>query len=149
MLAAAASFDESGATCRDSASSHCASRSFAKASAVASNISTTGGSVALAIKTANGSAGDVTVELTATGLITFTSTTAADFDTLTEWLGAAALLAESAGESAVFQFGGNSYLFVQNGAQDILVELVGVTALGVGVLANTGTISGAGYVTIG
>lgn len=95
-----------------------------------------------------GATGTVTAAVSK-GILSISSTVATDFDTLAEMVAAAALVAATDGETLGFQFGGNSYIFSQNGAADSLVELTGTTGVvGLQLLANTGTLGGAGYVTI-
>jgi hypothetical protein len=54
------------------------------------------------------------------------------------------------GKALLFEHGGNSYVFVQNGNRDVLVELSAVTGVnGLSLLADSGTVGGAGYVIIG
>ncbi len=69
-------------------------------------------------------------------------------DTLAEWLTEAAAVAATAGDTLGFVFGGHTYVFAQNGAQDVLVQLVGVSATSL-VLAAVGTAASAGAVIIG
>jgi hypothetical protein len=63
---------------------------------------------------------------------------------------AAALVAASDGETLGFEFSGSTYVFTQNGAADVLVQLEGVVSVaGLTLLANSGTLGGTGYVVIG
>jgi Ca2+-binding RTX toxin-like protein len=61
------------------------------------------------------------------GLLTLSGTGASAVDTLGEWLTEAAAVAATAGDVLAFEFGGSTYVFAENGAQDVLVQLVGVT----------------------
>ena len=116
---------------------------------VASSVSTTGGSLAATVKTAISGAGDVTVAVSK-GIMTLSSTTATDVDTLAEYLLAAAAISATDGETIGFQFDGNTYVFTQNGTADVLVQLEAVTSVaGLTLLANSGTLGGTGYVVIG
>lgn len=55
-----------------------------------------------------------------------------------------------AGETLAFEFGGNTYVFTENGANDVLVELTAVTGVtGLSLLAGSGTVGGDGYIIIG
>jgi hypothetical protein len=110
----------------------------------------TGGTAStLAVAGASGTAGTTAtsnVEVSSTGLVTF----AAADDTLAEKLVAiAADVTDVAdGEAAVFTDGDDSYLFVNDGADDLLVKLEGITVVGLDMMANTGTIGGDDYVLI-
>lgn len=65
-------------------------------------------------------------------------------------LASGATAADSDGEAVVFEHGGNSYVFVQNGDYDILVELTAVTGVaGLGLLAGSGDVGGANWVIVG
>lgn len=88
-----------------------------------------------------GTALDLTVEGNATGvgqaigvnyevkdgLLKLSGTGASTVDTLGKWLTEVAAVAATAGDTLAFEFGNSTYVFVENGAQDVLVQLVGVT----------------------
>jgi len=76
--------------------------------------------------TGNGQAVGVTYDVT-DGILTLAGTGAASVDTLGEWLAEAAVVAAAAGETVAFEFGTDTYVFAQNGTDDVLVKLVGVT----------------------
>jgi len=61
------------------------------------------------------------------GILTLGGAGAATVDTLGEWLAEAQAVASTAGDILAFQFGNNTYVFAENGAQDVLVNLEGVT----------------------
>lgn len=75
-----------------------------------------------AVANANSS---VTTGTIANGVLTFTGTGPA---TLTDAIGIADLAAETSGEAVVFEYVGNSYVFVQ-GTTDTVVKLVGITGV--------------------
>jgi hypothetical protein len=110
----------------------------------------TGGTAStLAVAGASGTGGTTAtsnVEVSSTGLVTF----AAADDTLAEKL--VAIAADTGdvadGEAAVFTDGDDSYLFVNDGADDLLIKLEGITVVGLDIMANTGTIGGDDYVLI-
>jgi hypothetical protein len=84
------------------------------------------------------------------GILTLSGAGSADVDTLTEWVAEAAAVASTQGETIGFQFNGNTYVFTQNGANDVLVELTAVTGVnGLSLLANSGTVGGSSYIIIG
>ena len=64
------------------------------------------------------------------GLVTLSGTGASAVDTLAEWLTEVAAVAATDGDVVAFQYGSDTYVFAQNGAQDVLVQLVGVTGTG-------------------
>jgi hypothetical protein len=69
---------------------------------------------------------------------------------LAEVVAAAGLVAATNGETLGFEFGGSTYVFTQNGAHDILVELTAVTGVaGLDLLDTTGTVGGANWIIIG
>jgi hypothetical protein len=114
--------------------------------AAAANVATT---VAAAGAAGAGATGTVTASV-ANGILSIASTTATDFDTLAEMAAAAALVAATDGETLGFEFSGSTYVFTQNGAADVLVQLEGVVSVaGLTLLANSGTLGGTGYVVIG
>ena len=61
------------------------------------------------------------------GLLKLSGTDASAVDTLGKWLTEVAAVASTAGDTVAFEFGTSTYVFVENGAQDVLVQLVGVT----------------------
>ena len=61
------------------------------------------------------------------GLLKLSGTGASTVDTLGKWLTEVAAVAATAGDTVAFEFGTSTYVFVENGAQDVLVQLVGVT----------------------
>jgi Ca2+-binding RTX toxin-like protein len=58
-------------------------------------------------------------------------------------------LAGDAGFTVAFEHGGSTYVFVENGADDILVELSAVTGVNGLALLGLGAVGGAGFVIIG
>jgi hypothetical protein len=72
--------------------------------------------------------------LSSNGVLTFNG---AGPSTLSDAMTIADSAAESANESLLFQYLGDSYVFVQNGATDVIVKLVGIT--GVTAFAENGT----------
>jgi len=68
-----------------------------------------------------------TANLSAKGVVTI-ATGAAAVDTLAEWVAVADLCATTNSQVAVFEFGGNTYVFMQ-GTTDDVVELTGVTGV--------------------
>lgn len=76
---------------------------------------------------ANGQAVGVTYSVSARGILTLGGTGASAVDTLAEWLTEASAVAATLGDILAFEFGGDTYVFVENAAQDVLVKLVGVT----------------------
>ncbi|MGV8900580.1 MAG: beta strand repeat-containing protein [Burkholderiaceae bacterium] len=73
-----------------------------------------------------GQAAGVTYTVTS-GILTLAGAGAAAVDTLGEWLVEAQAVAATAGDILAFQFGGNTYVYAENGAQDVLINLAGVT----------------------
>jgi hypothetical protein len=117
----------------------------------ASTVSTTAATLAASVKTSLAAAatGDITVAVT-NGIMSISSTVGADFDTLGEVVAAAQLVAATDGETLGFEFGGSTYVFTQNGTQDILVQLTAVTGVaGLDLLDTTGTVGGANWIIIG
>ncbi len=111
---------------------------------------TNGTNLAVAIEangTGAGQAAGVTYTVT-NGVLTLSGTGASSVDTLGEWLTEAAAVSATNGEVVAFQFGADTYVFGQHGAQDVLVQLVGVAATGL-VLAGAATTAAAGSVLIG
>lgn len=110
---------------------------------------TNGTNLAVAIEgngTGTGQAAGVTYTVT-NGILALSGAGAATVDTLGEWLTEAAAVSATAGETVGFVFGGDTYVFAQNGAQDVLVQLVGVQASALAA-AGTGTFA-AGTLLIG
>ncbi|TCS98797.1 S-layer protein [Tepidimonas ignava] len=97
--------------------------------------------------TGSGQAAGVTYTVT-NGILTLSGTGASAVDTLGEWLAEAAAVAATNGEVLAFVFGGDTYVFGQNGAQDILVQLVGVQASALALAAASATYA-AGTLLIG
>jgi hypothetical protein len=61
------------------------------------------------------------------GILTLGGAGASAVDTLGEWLTEAAAAAATDGDILAFEFGGSTYVFAQNGANDVLTKLDGVT----------------------
>ncbi len=76
-----------------------------------------------------GQAVGVTYSVSARGILTLGGTGASAVDTLAEWLTEASAVAATLGDILAFEFGGDTYVFADNGTtgQDVLVKLVGVT----------------------
>lgn len=77
---------------------------------------------------ATGQAAGVTVTVK-DGILTIGGAGASAVDTLGEWLVEARAVASTAGEVLAFEFGGDTYIYGENGANDMLVELDGVTGV--------------------
>ena len=75
--------------------------------------------------TAANANGGVTTATIADGVLTFTGAGPA---TLADAIGIANSFADAVGETALFEYIGNSYVFVQ-GATDTVVKLVGITGV--------------------
>ena len=101
------------------------------------------GSIAGVTNTVNGVVKD--------GILTLTGDGASDVDTLAEWVDAAGAVAATAGETLAFEFDGNTYVYADNetnSAQNVLVELTGLTGVtGVG-LADASTDAKADWILI-
>ncbi|WP_305857627.1 DUF4214 domain-containing protein [Balneatrix alpica] len=100
--------------------------------------------------TGAGQAAGVTYTVT-NGILTLSGAGASTVDTLGEWLTEAAAVAATDGEILAFEFGSDTYVFGQNGAQDVLIKLVGVTgaaALAEGGAASTGAANTIWFVDI-
>ncbi len=80
------------------------------------------------------------------GKLTLGGTGASTVDTLGEWLTEAAAVAATAGDILVFEFGGDSYVYAENGTADVLVQLVGVTGATGLVEAGAATTAAAGRI---
>lgn len=82
----------------------------------------------------------------AKGVLTLGGADKGMVDTLAEWLVVANLAAETANEAVAFEFGGNTYVFQQvtpaDVADDLLVELTGVTGV-TGVVLAGGAVAAA------
>lgn len=98
--------------------------------------------------TGTGQAIGVTYDVT-DGILTLGGTGASAVDTLAEWLTEAAAVASSAGDEIAFQFGSDTYVFVQNGTADVLVELVGVSGATALAAVSNSTTAAAGTILIG
>jgi S-layer protein len=79
------------------------------------------------------------------GKLTLGGTGASTVDTLGEWLTEAAAVAATAGDILMFEFGGDSYVYAENGTADVLVQLVGVAGTGL-VEASAATTAAAGRI---
>jgi len=98
-----------------------------------------GATVAAAVADATGAGTGVGVTFDITdGILTLGGAGASTVDTLGEWLAEAAAVATTAGDVVAFEFGGDTYVFAENGATDVLVKLVGVTGAA-GLLDANGT----------
>lgn len=100
--------------------------------------------------TGAGQAAGVTYKV-ASGILTLSGAGASSVDTLGEWLTEAAAVAATNGDILAFEFGGDSYVFAQNGSADVLVKLVGVTgaaALAEGGATSTGVANTIWYVDV-
>jgi hypothetical protein len=75
---------------------------------------------------AAGQAAGVTVTVK-DGILTVGGAGASSVDTLGEWLTEAAGVAATKGEVLAFEFGGDTYVYGENGANDMLINLDGVT----------------------
>ena len=87
------------------------------------------------------------------GILTLSGAGAIDVDTLDEWIIEARAIAATQGETIGFQFGGNTYVFTENGVgatDDILVELTAVTGVaGLSLIDVLDPQLGSGFVVIG
>lgn len=72
--------------------------------------------------------GTITGAITAKGVVTVTGAQAANVDTLAEWVAVTKIMT-GAGNAAVFEFNGNTYVFTEGAGTDDLVELTGVTGV--------------------
>jgi hypothetical protein len=79
--------------------------------------------------------------LSAKGVVTVSGVGASSVDTLAEWVAVANLAATTASEVAVFEFGGNTYVF-QQGTTDDLFQLTGVTGV-TGIVIVGGSVAAA------
>jgi Ca2+-binding RTX toxin-like protein len=74
----------------------------------------------------------------ASGLISLSGAGANNVNTLGEWIDVARNVVTSTGQVAAFQFGSDTYVFQENGVNDLLIRLQGVTGIiGVGNAADT------------
>jgi hypothetical protein len=71
---------------------------------------------------------DVTASVT-NGIITLGGVDKANVDTLAEWIDVARLLVTTSGNIAAFEFNGDTYVFQENGTDDLLVQLDGVVGI--------------------
>lgn len=79
---------------------------------------------------ANGTGAGVAAGVTYTvtnGILALSGAGAAGVDTLAEWLTEASSVAGTNGDIVAFEFSGDTYVFAQNNAVDLLVQLDGVT----------------------
>jgi S-layer protein len=63
------------------------------------------------------------------GILTLTGTGAAAIDTLAEWVVEANATVDVAEEAVAFEFNGDTYVYQQSAAGDVLIELDGVTGM--------------------
>ena len=84
------------------------------------------------------SAAELTVAVSAAGVVTFAGTKAATLTLADKIAAVQSVVTTNAGDSALFTDGANTYVFNNNTAGDSLVELVGVTGLSL-VTANATT----------
>lgn len=75
-----------------------------------------------------GGAGTTTASISAKGIITLAGTNTASVDTIAEWVLIANAMTTGEDKVSAFEFGGNTYVFEQGTADD-LVELTGVTGV--------------------
>jgi S-layer protein len=73
-----------------------------------------------------GSAAGVTAAVKS-GILTLSGAGASGVDTIAEWLAEAGNVAGNNGDVVAFEFSGDTYVFVNNAANDLLIELDGVT----------------------
>ena len=115
------------------------------------SVSSAGPNFASAIKTQLGASGDITVAVL-NGMMTISSTVAAELNDLSEMVSAAAAIAATDGETLGFEFNGNTYVFTQDTDSVSLVELIGVSGvMGLSLISGVAgqTVGGAGYIIIG
>ncbi len=97
------------------------------------------------------STANVTYSVTS-GILTLAGTGAAAVDTLAEWVTeAAAVVAGTVGTTVAFEFGGNTYVYIDNTTtSDSMVELTGLVGVkGISALAGSGTVGGDGFIILG
>jgi S-layer protein len=120
----------------------------------------TAGAVAIAVKGATaatsvagiitGAAGTevATASISAKGIVTLAGANAGLIDSLTEWVAAVQTFTLAAGDNVAFEFNGNTYVYTENVAADMLVELTGVTGV-TGIVAGVvGTTAAVGDIFI-
>ena len=115
------------------------------------SVSSAGPNFASAIKTQLAASGDITVAVL-NGMMTISSTVAADLNDLSEMVSAAAAIAATDGETLGFEFNGHTYVFTQDTDSVSLVELTGVSGvMGLSLISGVAgqTVGGAGYIIIG
>ncbi|AQV96481.1 DUF4214 domain-containing protein [Cupriavidus necator] len=83
------------------------------------------------------------------GVITLSSTSGGTIDSLAKWVSVAQSVDATAGKAVSFEFAGDTYVYVENGAQDAMVKLVGVTGVTGLDVAGAATSLAAGHVLIG
>lgn len=74
------------------------------------------------------------------GVISLDGDDAGEVDTLAEWVAVARLLATSASEAIAFGFGDSTYVFQENGLDDLLVKIEGMTPVALGVVADASAV---------
>lgn len=84
------------------------------------------------------SAAELTVAVSAAGVVTFAGTKAAGLTLADKISAVQAVVTTTAGDTALFTDGGNTYVFNNNATADSVVELVGITGLSL-VTANATT----------
>lgn len=89
-------------------------------------------------------AAELTVAVSAAGLVTFAGTSAAGATLAQKISAVQSVVATTAGDTALFTHGGNSYVFNNNSTADSLVELVGIT--GVSLVTTNATTAGAIFI---
>jgi len=93
-------------------------------------------------------AGKVNNATIAKGVLTVGGADAAMVDTLAKWVAVANVAAATNGETAAFQFNGNTYIFQQQASGDELVELTGVTGVTGVVLIGGAVAAGVGDIFV-
>ena len=76
------------------------------------------------------------------------TSTAVAADTFAKWVAVANVAAATNGETAAFQFNGNTYIFQQQASGDELVELTGVTGVTGVVLIGGAVAAGVGDIFV-
>jgi Ca2+-binding RTX toxin-like protein len=84
---------------------------------------------AIDVAAATVDASDVVTASVTNGIITVGGTNAANVDTLAEWIAVARTVVTASGDIAAFVFGGDTYVYQENGTDtnDLLIQLDGVT----------------------
>lgn len=93
-------------------------------------------------------AGKVINATIAKGVLTVGGADAAMVDTLAEWVAVANVAAGANGETAAFQFNGNTYIFQQQAVGDELVELTGTTGVAGVVLVGSAVAAAVGDIFV-